>query len=168
MEFSPCSADATTNTTDPSAEVAIRRNYVTALYLDVLASQNVTLPAGHIFTEKRALNPSPLNESSFDPFTYHIKPPTFPKFLEFLKRGKLRFTHYVSRRHCTKCNQGQLAPKLIELEDMKLAQMTLKGEQGSQAFKDTKKSRDTYQDQLTEYTSHLEHCLLYTSDAADE
>jgi hypothetical protein len=157
MEFSPyCSADATTNT-DPSAEISVRRNYASALYLDNLARQNVTLPSGHILTEKRAQNPSPLNETSFDPFTYHIKPPTFTAFLGFLKSKKLKYTHYVSRRHCTKCNQGQLAAKMIELEDTNLAQIAAKGGKGTQAFKEAKKNRDTYQDHLTEYTSHLEH-----------
>lgn len=143
--------------TDPSTEISNRRNYASALYLDVLASQNVTLPAGHILTKKRAPNPSPLNETSFDPLTYHIKPPTFTMFLEFLKRKNLKYTHYVSRRHCAKCNQGQLAAKMIELEDKKLAQMALNGKEGSQAFKDTKKDRDTHQDHLTEYKLHLEH-----------
>jgi len=156
MDFSICSADATKNT-DPSAEISTRRNHANKLYLDTLARQNVTLPSGHIFTEKRAPNPSVLNETTFDPSTYHIKPPTFEAFLGFLKRKKLRYTHHVNRRHCSKCDQGQLAAKLIELEDTKLAQMTEKGEEASQAFKDSKKCRDTYQDQLTEYTSHLEH-----------
>jgi hypothetical protein len=143
--------------TDPSTEISNRRNYASALYLDTLAKQNVTLPAGHSFTKQRAPNPSPLNETSFDPFTYHIKSPSFEAFLTFLKRKKLRYTHYVSRRHCTKCSQGQLAAKMIELEDKKLAQMTVNSEKGSQAFKETKKNRDMYQDHLTEYTSHLEH-----------
>jgi hypothetical protein len=154
--FSSCSADGTTNT-DPSAEISTRRNYSSALYQDTLAKNNVTLPAGHIFTEKRALNPSPLNETSFDPGTYHIKPPRFNSFLEFLERKKLKYTHYVSRRHCTKCNQGQLAPKMIELHNALLAKIAVNEGQGSQAFKDTKKERDTYQDHLTEYTAHLEH-----------
>jgi hypothetical protein len=156
IELSPCSADATKNT-DPDAEIGTRRNYANALYLDTLAKQNVTLPAGHSFTEKRAPNPSPLNENSFDPFTYHIRPPTFEGFLGFLKHQKLRYTHYVGRRHCTKCNQGQLAAKMIDLEDAKLAQMLVNGEGGSQAFKETKKDRDMHKDHLTEYTSHLKH-----------
>jgi hypothetical protein len=156
MEFSPCSAGATTNT-DPSAEISSRRNYMSALYLDTLARQNVTLPAGHNFTEKRAPNPSVLNETSFDHCAYHICPPTFTAFLEFLKRNNLNYTHYVSRRHCTKCKQGQLAPKMIELTDMKLAQMVANGEEGSEAYKHTMKDRDKYQDHLTEYISHLEH-----------
>jgi hypothetical protein len=88
---------------------------------------------------------------------YHIKPPTFVGFLKFLKRKNLKYTHYVSRRHCAKCNVGQLAGKLVEFSDTKLAQMTVDGEQGSAAFKELKKNRDTYQDQLIEYTSHLEH-----------
>jgi hypothetical protein len=170
MEFSPCSADATTDK-DPSAEVGIRRNYRSALYLDTLARQNVTLPAGHFFTEKRAPNPSPLNETSFDPFTYHIIPPNFKAFLGFLERKKLKYTHYVSRRHCNKCNQGQLAAKMIELEDTKLAQMAHTGKGGSQAFKDTKKSRDMYKDHLTEYTAHLEHmdtARVYAYECRDE
>ena len=91
--------------------------------------------------KRQAPNPSPLNETSSDPFTYHIKPPTFTAFLGFLKSTKLKYTHYVSRRHCSKCAQGQLAAKLIELEDTKLAQMAANGEKGSQAFKDTKKKK---------------------------
>jgi hypothetical protein len=50
-----------------------------------------------------------------------------------------------------------LASKLIELEDTKLAQMFANGEQGSEAYKETKKDRDTHQDHLIEYKSHLEH-----------
>jgi hypothetical protein len=156
MDFFICSVDATTNE-DPSAEISARRNHANALYLDTLARQNVTLPSGHIFTEKQAANPSDLNETNFDPHTYHIKPPTFSAYIDFLNRTKLRYTHYVSRRHCSKCNEGQLAGKLMKLEDTKLAEMTEKGEQTSEAYKDSKKRRDTYQDQLIEYTSHLEH-----------
>jgi hypothetical protein len=89
--------------------------------------------------------------------SYHIKPPTFTAFLEFLKRKNLKFTHYVSRRHCQKCNNGQLAPKMIELEDMTLAQLTADGKQGSEAFKESKKCRDKFQDHLNEYTTHQEH-----------
>ena len=156
MDFSICFADATTNK-DPSAEISTRRKHANSMYLDALARQNVTLPSGHIFTKKLDPNPSVLNESKFDPLTYHIKPPTFEAFLKLLTRKKLRYTHHVNRRHCTKCNQGQIAAKMIELEDTKLAQMTEKGEQASEAYKKTKKSRDTYQDQHIEYTSHLEH-----------
>ena len=156
MQFSPCSADATTNN-DPSAEISTRRNYISALYQDTLAKQNVTLPSGHTFTEKRAPNPLTLNETSFDPRTYHIEPPTFAGFLGFLKRKNLKYTIYVSRKHCNKCNLGQVAAKLIELEEGKLAQMTVDGKGGSEAYKDSKKNRDMYQCHLTEYTSHLEH-----------
>ena len=156
MEFSPCSADATTNT-DPDAEISTRRNYISALYLDTVANYNVTFPAGHTYTEVPVPNPSQLNEKNFDPSKYHIKPPTFESFLEFLKSKKLKYTLYVSRRHCNKCKQGQLAAKLMELEDTKLAKMTVEGKTKTEAYNESKKSRDTYQDQHTEYTSHLEH-----------
>ena len=156
MKFSPCSADETRNT-DPSKEIDTRLHYAQGLYQDQLARETVTLPTGHNFTQQKASNPSPLNETSFDPVTYHIKPPTFKGFLGFLKHKNLRHTHYVSRRHCAKCNQGQLAAKMVEIEDKLLAEMVLKGEQGSQAFKEMKSQRDLHNDQLSEYTQHLNH-----------
>ena len=82
MDFFICSADAT-ETKDPSAEISDRRNYANALYVDFLANKNVTLVSGHIFTEKLPKNPSVLNETTFDPLTYHIQPPWFDSFCAF-------------------------------------------------------------------------------------
>jgi hypothetical protein len=46
---------------------------------------------------------------------------------------------------------------MIELEDTKMAQMKIAGNEQTQAFKDIKKSRDTHQDHFTEYKAHQEH-----------
>jgi hypothetical protein len=109
------------------------------------------------FSQKKNLNPSPLNEKTFDPATYHITPPSFVAFSKFLGRKNLNYTHYVNRRHCNKCSLGQIACKLVSLLDTQLAQMKLDGKEGSEEFKKIKADRDVYQDQETEYRTHLEH-----------